>query len=519
MMSERPERTITLGGQRLEGVVFVPQAKSSSRPHRLHPTGRADVVHASTDDTTRSAHIRRMLLDRIVGAQRKIFFCSYLFADDEIVRALCAASERLRGGVYVLTALGKHLKAEVIENDFEDEIHDAKLRDRAVRHEGHLQALADAGVWLRSAEDCHAKFIVVDDGSTVVTSANATQEAYESNPEDALAVEDAHAARELGRLFAYVWRHLTTLESTPGARLDVHSLNPGRPQPWRPLAAGGAIRPVATLRDHEESLQRAAIELIDGARRHIRAATYSFIGMERHPVGAALARAVAREVEIDLLVQPRNHLAAQRATCAWLASLAPERVHLHGHRRTHTKSLVADAERALIWTGNLEAAHGWNNGIEVGLRVDDVGVATAIAGWTSDVSGRATHLALTSPTVGDLVGAGQPCAMTGAWTLELPAGVSAERVGASFERRPVELLEQGRTLVLCCDDEVVLDVTVRDGEHRIVGDRIRGRDGLSGLRSRGWLSDCVLRIVSGPEVQERPRGGEQGRRRKKGRRR
>lgn len=494
------DRSIHLGDQRVDGIVFVPAAAPAPAPHRIHDTGRTDVTHVSTDDVARIAHIRRLLVEQISAAQQKVLFCSFLFADEDIVRALCDAAERLHGGVYVLTALGKHLRAEVLEPDSDLDVATVKLQERARRHEDHLRRLAHAGVWLRSTEDCHAKFCVIDDAGVVITSANATQEAYESNPEDALFVHDRMAGRELGRLFSYVWQHLATLESTPGTLLDVHSLPPRRALPWRPLAPSGDINVVATLRKEEGSLLQAAVDVIDTARSRLEIASYSLIGMENHPVGAALMRAAGRGVTINLLLQPRNHLDAQRATCAWLVGLAPDRVRLHGHRRTHTKSIVADRRVALIWTGNLEAAHGWESGIEVGLRIEDAGVASAIAAWTTDVTHRCTHAALVSPTVRELVQRGQLQALTGEWLLRLPSGTSLDRISAVLERTPLEVLEQSGGTVLRCGRELVMDVRIDEGSRRIDGQRVRRFDSMAGSRSRGWASDCTLRILAAEEL-------------------
>jgi phosphatidylserine/phosphatidylglycerophosphate/cardiolipin synthase-like enzyme len=496
--------TVRLGEQRVAGVVFVPAAITQLPPHRVHQTRRTDIIHVSTDDQTRTAHIRRALVDLIAGAKQKVLFCSFLFADEAIVHALCDAAERLHGGVYVLTALGKHLRAEVLELDSDVDATTIKLQERAARHEDHLQRLAHAGVWLRSAEDCHAKFCVVDDACAVVTSANATQEAYESNAEDGLVLSDARCARELGRLFAHVWQHLATLESTPGARLDVHSLTSARVPVWRVLAGADQVHPVATLRRDETSLRGAAIEIIDRAKDHLAIATYSFIGMENHPVGAALARALGRGVRIDLLVQPRNHIEAQRKSLAWLMALAPDRVRLHGHRRTHTKSIVADGRTVLLWTGNLESRHGWDTGIEVGIVVDDQGVASAVAAWTADVIERRTHAAMNTPSARELVAAGQASALLGEWSLELPAGAQTAFVIQALSRNPVELLEVQGGLVLRCADELLLEVRIDEEKHRIEVIRTRRVEGPVGAKSRGWLSDSVLRVLETPAPKQAP---------------
>lgn len=517
------ESTLNLGEQRVAGVVFVPSPSGQPRPHRVPDTRRTDILHVSTDDLTRTSHIRDALIAQISEAQQKVLFCSFLFADDEVVRTLCDAAERLHGGVYVLTALGKHLRAEVLEPDADVDANTAKLQDRAKRHEEHLQRLAHAGVWLRSAEDCHAKFCVVDDETAIVTSANATQEAYESNPEDGLVLRESRAAREYGRLFAHVWQHLATLESTPGARLDVHSLGTPRVPPWRVLKGAGHIRPVTTLRRDEASLLGAAIEVIDRASDRLSIATYSFMGMEAHPIGAALARATARNVRVDLLVQPRNHIEAQRASLAWLVGLAPERVRLHGHRRTHTKSIVADGQVVLLWTGNLESKHGWDNGIEVGVIVEDVGVASAVEAWTGDVMKRATHAALHAPSARDLVAAGQLSALAGEWTLRLAPGVSPAQTVNALSRNAVELLELPGGLVLRCAEELLLDVRVNETSRVVEMLRARPVQGLMGSRSKGWLATTVLRIVTQPAPPRAPDRGPQQQphqgRGKKGRRR
>jgi hypothetical protein len=489
------DRVVELGDQRFAGLVFIYTAAGSPPPHRLHDTGRADVTHISTDDIKKVAHIRQALIEQIAGARRKVLFCSFLFADDLIVDSLCAAAERLHGGVYVLTALDKHLWAEVTEPDTDADANTLRQRDRAQRHERHLKKLAHAGVWLHSASDCHAKFSVVDDEIAIVTSANATQEAYEINPEDGLVVRNASVAREFSRLFAHIWRYLANLESTPGAQLDVHSLPEAAPSQWQALQKCGGIDPVTTLRGIEASLQRAAIEVIDSAREHLAIASYSFMGMEDHPIGRALHRSLERNVQIDLLIQPRDHIAPQRATCSWLVGLAPERVRLHGHRKTHTKSIVADGRQALLWTGNLEAAHGWSNGIEIGLHIADDGIASAISGWTRDVMNRGTHTAFMAPSARELIASGQRRVLAGEWTLALPPGASADRVLDAISRFPLELVEHFGKLVLTCAETLAMDVQIDEPSRQIVARNVRSPERLPGGRTQGWVCDSQLRII------------------------
>lgn len=491
------EVVIHLGEQRVKGVVFLPVVMEPPANYRVHLTKRPDIVHVSTDDLTRTAHIREALIKQIAKAKQKVLFCSFLFADEEIVRALCEAAERLHGGVYILTALGKHLRAEVLdEPDSDVDKNTAKLQERARRHDEHLSRLARAGAWLRSVEDCHAKFCVIDDACAIVTSANATQEAYESNPEDGLLLLNNSVAHEFGRLFSHVWRYLATLESVPGTRLDVHSLDL-RPPAWRILSGDQGVHPVTTLRSDEASLCSAAIDIIDRAQEHLAIASYSFMGMETHPIGDALARALERKVRIDLLVQPRNHIDAQRISLAWLLDLAPSQVRICGHRRTHTKSIVADDQIVLLWTGNLESRHGWDNGIEVGIVVEDAGVAAAVSAWTGDLMQRHTHIALISPSVRELVAAGQPLALPGEWTLGLSPSIQASAVVYALSRNPAELLEVDDKTVLRCGNELLLNIRV-DAENRRIEVVQPWNKNFMGSRNKGWLAESVVRVVSAP---------------------
>lgn len=493
--------TIQMGRQRVPGVLFMrDKSPPLSIKYQVQDTRREDIVHVSTDDLSQAAHIRDLLIAQIRAASHKVLFCSFLFADDDIVQALCEAAERLHGGVYILTALGKHLRAEVLELNEEIDAQTAKQRERAQRHDNHLRRLAHSGAWLRSAEDCHAKFCVVDDTCAVITSANSTKEAYEINPEDGLSLHQPFIAREFGRLFSYIWQQLTTLESLPGASLDVHSL-PARPVlPWRALSSAGDTHAVTTLRRYEASLLDAAVQVIDHARSHLMIATYSFMGMEDHPVGAALQRALARGVGIDLLVQPRNHIEAQRASLAWLLGLAPEQVRIHGHRRTHTKSIVADDQVVLLWTGNLDARHGWDDGIEVGVVVDDPGVAAAVGRWTGSVMQRRTDVALNAPSVRQLAETGFPTALPGDWELWLPPKTVTGPLVGSIARHAVELMEAPGQQLLRCVDGLVMHIKVDASRRRLDVQRLQQINGSSngGARSKGWLANSTLRIRVSP---------------------
>ena len=499
---------VRLGPQRLPGVVFVP--RRCAAPHSESPsdTGNSNVVHLATDYVGGTPRIRDRLLHEIRAAKDKVLFCSFLFADDAIVSALCETAERMRGGVYVLTALGKHLRPEIAEpDDDESDSRTARDAERSKRHEEHLRRLAAAGAWLRSVEDAHAKFCVVDDSVCVVTSANATEDAYTRNPEDGLLVRSPEIATELGRLFAHAWFNFASLESAPGPHPDVHSVTRGARAPWSPLRSDGDVNAVATLGSQERSLLDSAVRVIDSACSTLTIATYSLVGMEIHPIGAALERAIGREVRIDLLLQPRNHIDAQRACCEWLLRRGGRFVRLHGHRKTHTKSIVADGKRCLLWTGNLESAHGWTTGIEIGLTIADEGVARAVESFVRGVIARADREALDRPSCDDVCARGFPSAFQGDWTLETTRDVRREVLMQDLESCPVEVLDGGGRRFLRCGRttiEIVIDQDART-VRAVSSTNGRATSLPRNAKVVGWGSNGTLRVVRGDASPIPPR--------------
>lgn len=258
---------------------------------------------------------------------------------------------------------------------------------------------------MRSAEDAHAKLCVVDDQVGAVMSANATSEAFEINPEVALLVRNPIVAHDLGRLFARTWLCRTTLDSEPGANLNVRSLGRESPPVWSRLSSPGDVRVVATLGTDERSILEATLSLLESAQRELVIASYSLVGIEDHPVGAALRKA-AQRARIRMVLQPRNDAEPQRKAGAWLSKSAAGNVEIRGLARTHAKGIVADGERALVWTGNLDGQHGYEDGFEVGISTDRRPLVTGVRAYLLDLFDRATHRSRVNPSAEHMKAAG-----------------------------------------------------------------------------------------------------------------
>ena len=508
MLNPSPQ-SIELGEQRVPGQYFfsdsseLPEWLGEAEPESLLALG--DVEYFFTEEQQRLPHIRNTLLAAIGAAKKKVFFCSWIFADDLIVRALCEAAERLHGGVYILTALEKDLRPDRNESD-ELDPDEIKIAQRRERHIDNLHNLARAGAWLRSVPDCHPKFCVIDDEVAIVTSANATSQAYEENPENGVLLRAPSLARELGRLFAHAWLHLANLESPPGANINAMHLRPGTAPAWRELQPTAPFSVVCTLNNIETSLRDRTVALLDAAEREIIIATYHVVGLEDHPVGQAVRRALRRGVRLLLLMRPNNLLADQCASCGWLLEGMPaESWCVRGHSRTHAKAVVVDGKKALLWTGNLDGYRGYEAGLEVGIEAEHAGFVAAVRRHMIALAARSPLSGVLRPRLAELSGvSGIP------WTSDLELLLSqgqAARLPADFvDRLQREVISYWKSAEGRFHLQVGRELTLRaslKSNMLIVEDLVQGPAALQGLRPDGFFGRCKLRIAIRREP-ERP---------------
>lgn len=501
----------TIGPQCIEGIYLI--ADQVALPdwidppsEDVKPAGFEGVTHTFTDDVNRAPHIRDELIARIAGARTKVFFCSFIFADVAIVSALCEAAARLHGGVYVLTALEKDMKPDLSDYAEDDPTERAKReRLRRDQHMESLQRLARAGAWMRGAADCHAKFCVVDDEVAVVTSANATGEAYARNPENGAIVSLPGVARELGRLFAHFWLERTSSESLPGAELNVRNL-PRRTTPsptWVALVRPARVRPICTLGAKERSLLTRTVALLDGAMRELAVVVYSVVALEKHAVGAAIRRALLRGVSLVLVVRTRNHADEQRRALAWLVDGIPQdRWCIRGHPLNHAKAIVADGARALLWTGNLDGHHGYEDGFEVGLEVDAEPFAAHVRKYIMSLAVRSPATARLRPTLTELAGLGGAAPLSGEWALRVPA-----RLRSSIPRDLLQRLSSDTVLFAGVGGRFELRVGGRlafrghrdDAARTLAVEEVPrpGRESRENMRF-GYVGACTMKVIFEP---------------------
>jgi hypothetical protein len=120
--------------------------------------------------------IQQAAVELVRRAQKKIFLASFRIGDMALLNALFEAVERLRGGVYVITAWNERSLSRGLSALEED----AGADVAAQRH--RFEEMTKRGIFVRGYDNCHAKFLVVDDEAALVSSANLETSALIDRP-------------------------------------------------------------------------------------------------------------------------------------------------------------------------------------------------------------------------------------------------------------------------------------------------------------------------------------------------
>jgi phosphatidylserine/phosphatidylglycerophosphate/cardiolipin synthase-like enzyme len=343
------------------------------------------------------APLRDALLEMIRGARRRVFVASFMIGDEAVLTELLGAAERLRGGVYVITALDeKSLRRGLAEyEDQEQEEPEARQKN--------FQRLTTNGVYVRGHESCHAKFAVVDDTIALAGSANFVANGFERTGEANLVIRDPLQVRQLARLFTSLWYEGCRWEVPPGETYQVAHRQPVRPPfgPDPPDFSGAGV--LWTNEAKETYLQQCICDVIARAKHQLTLASYSVTGMNKKPhlLLQPLQEALARGVSVRLFVRQQNPSASQRADLCTLFDMGVE---VFGDLRNHAKGVLADGTYGALFSCNFDAAHGLDSGVEVGVRLDGSPALMHFEHYLEHAMRFADARFVRNPTLGELDG-------------------------------------------------------------------------------------------------------------------
>jgi phosphatidylserine/phosphatidylglycerophosphate/cardiolipin synthase-like enzyme len=359
---------IALAERVVPGGFFVDRRDPPARtPFAPVPDGDAEIRHCSTYAGGGST-IGTELMSILESATEKIFVATLYLGDAQVRKALLAAANRLRGGVYVISALDdKGLDQAINKVDDKTGIDDQiELRN--------FRELTRHGVYVRGYPGLHAKFVVVDDRVALVSSANLVTRSFERIGENGVVLTEPAAVTTLARLFGRLWQE-SRWEMPPDT--EHYSVEETRGAGSRiKVSAPAGNGPVWTYADGGYTIAGALHDVIEHAEADLVLATFSISNMAQglprmvaqpELLFEPVRRALDRGVRVRMLLRARNHVRASRVEAAAFAEAGVE---IYGDWLTHGKGVIADGRRGALFSANFETEHGLTGGVEVGMRLD-----------------------------------------------------------------------------------------------------------------------------------------------------
>jgi len=308
--------------------------------------------------------IKSDVLKMIKEAKKKIFLASFLIGDTDLMEALYEAVRRLRGGVYIITALDENSLRRGLED-----IEDSTSSDLQTQKK-NFQALTSRGIYVRGHGECHAKFMVIDDSIAIVTSANFVSNAFEKTGECGVIVTEPTEVRRLARFFTRMWYSSCEWEIPTGTDYTVQKRKTAQSPCSVPLPADSKTEGVIWTNNDERYILKSIHDLISLAKKDLIISTFSLNGMEGNPeiLINPLQNALREfpDLRVKLLLRSRNHIKSHRIDASILAEMG---VKIYADSLNHAKGVIADKSSGAIFSANFDAAHGLTSGVEVGMKI------------------------------------------------------------------------------------------------------------------------------------------------------
>lgn len=366
-----PER-IDLGALPAASGFFLP--RDAAQAPFVHESGIGRWRFCATFRNSETT-LRDSVLNLIRNAQHKVFVTSFILGDDELTKELQAAADRLTGGVYVISELSELSLRRGLERLAEASVKGDEIGSKVELEKKRFMSLTRHGVAVRGHEDCHAKFVVVDDAKAWVGSANLETRAFTEVGEVGVVITDPSEVDRLARLFARMWLSgcRWELPSTSDYSLRDRDGDPDRaPVAFTVPTPSPGPGPSLVWTDRtDQSLLTAVHAVISEAKRSLLLASFTLDGMVDRPdlLLKPVAEAAGRGVEITMLVRTHNGRDRHRRDAAALHELG---VRLLADRFNHAKAAVADETKGALFSANFDARHGLDagSGIEIGARLD-----------------------------------------------------------------------------------------------------------------------------------------------------
>lgn len=312
--------------------------------------------------------ITEELLSLIANAQKNIKIGNFIFEYQDVIEGLKDAMEK-DVAVFILSNPGN-------ENE-----------DGYKSHLNNLIQLTSLGAHVRYLDDLHAKFVICDDSSGIVTSANNNQTSLALNSETGVTIQEQDA-EQLAMVFNKLFLNaditqlsndgLTRVKSRQSSRefmIDETSL----------LASNIRITLNSKKKTNLEGkavthLYDEIINIIDGAKKECFIVTWHFscVGNKLTRFVNSIEKAVKRGVKITFYSNAYDTSYSQsvnnQPSLMRLSRISDE---IYGDNNNHSKCVITESA-GIVFSANIDPI-GLETGFEVGVILSEEERVAALA--------------------------------------------------------------------------------------------------------------------------------------------
>jgi hypothetical protein len=309
--------------------------------------------------------IKTEILKLIHESKSVIKLCSFILTDKDIFEALLERAKSFQVAIFVLTQLDN---SKLINTSLLTE--EETLEQTNKTHLSHIKKLYDNGVHVRASDSAHAKFILSDRKIGFIMSANITTPSLTINTESGIYV-DSNDVQNLDNLFDVIFQKGTLyrqyLSSAKKSKGFIVQNDISIKKEWLPNHSDVRIR--YSYENYTNNLYEEIIDLIRNAKSYLYISTYSIVKLENlKEFITEIKNARNRGVTIYVFCRGMNYRFDHLNGCNSLSKLG---CLIFADFYNHSKGIINE-KNGLIFTANIDGAHGLKNGFEVGYILNEV---------------------------------------------------------------------------------------------------------------------------------------------------
>lgn len=297
----------------------------------------------------------RTIVETIESAKRSVLVATPLIEDERVCEALVDARRR-RIRIKVLTNIVNNRRDDIKfpttgfgrEQEFSNWEKHFRYTHKLARNSSPCRSLC---------RFVHAKLLVVDDTSAIVSSANLTPNSlgFGSKPavESGVLLDDPPVIEGLASGFRELWkRSVFRLHRNAEDVALVESAPDETGSPMLTFSANEVDVRWTGIDESDSGLRDMLIALVDEARETVVMTAMSFFEVDKvHGFQESLVRALRRGVAVTAVVRP-EHFSVDDFPGPSTRKLIAEGLNLSGVDGLHAKAIVVDARRCGIMSAN-----------------------------------------------------------------------------------------------------------------------------------------------------------------------